>query len=131
MDKRILNLTKHCATPEQVADGVIEPSTETKEQILRLLTFDKIPTQKEIDNRANAIANIMVKESDLMGGSVNAVMIGGAPYLMSILERVLIARDITPLYSFMQMVVVAEGGRPYGFVRESTYKHVVFVSVRL
>ena len=130
MDKRILNLTQHCATEEQVADGVIEPSTETKEIIQCLLTFDKIPTKKEIDNRANVIANLAVKESDLMGGSVSAAMIGGAPYLMGMIECGLIARDITPLYSFMENVAVAEKMESGGFAVKSAFKHVGFVSAR-
>lgn len=129
MDKRILNLTQYYATKEQVDDGVMEPSSEGKNIIRSLLTFDRLPALKEINNRANSIANLAVKESDAIGGSVHVAMVGGAgaceaPYLMSALECALLARGITPLYSFTERVVT-DKCTPVGAVKESLYDHVV------
>ena len=44
----ILNLTQHVATPEQMADGVVEP--KNKARVQELLTFTGKPTLREIHN---------------------------------------------------------------------------------
>jgi len=117
----ILNLTQHTATPEQKAQGVVEPSPENKQHIQALLTFSALPTQREIMSRATVLAEI----AD--GYGCDAAMIGGAPYLMSALEHELRALGIQPLYSFTLRESVEEH-QPDGSVRKvAVFRHVGFV----
>lgn len=115
----ILNLTQHPATPEQVSEGVFEPTD--KAEVQALLTFDEIPHHRTIHDRAMALTEIALKHN------VCEVMIGGAPYLMSALEIVLENAGIKPLYSFSQRVsqeVVQDDG---SIVKTNVFKHIGFV----
>ena len=89
---RILNLTQHPASEEQKAAGVEEP--ENKEEVKRLLTFREIPPGHELVRRANVLANRAAE------ARYQHVMIGGAPFFMSALERALGDWGIQPLYAF-------------------------------
>ena len=94
---KILNLTQHTATPEQVEAGVIEVFEKSK--VKALLTFDEKPTKDEMEDRAIRLARICREEG------VTKAMIGGAPYFMSTLERVLKENGIQPLYAFSKRIV--------------------------
>ena len=120
---RILNLTQHPATPEQVAAGVVEPAD--KGQVQNLLTFDTLPTRNEICNRAWTLAQIAYQSGE------TAIMIGGAPYLMGPLESNLrSSMQLTVLYSFTQRVS-EEQSLPDGTVKKTAvFKHVGWVEVR-
>lgn len=59
---KIVNLTQHAGTAEQLAAGVADLGA-TSLELKRLLTFDSLPTREEIEARA--------------------AMIGGAPFLMA------------------------------------------------
>lgn len=116
--KPILNLTQHVGTPEQ---GVSEPLN--KEIVLKLLTFSSIPTKEEIIERAVNLAEIASLEA------YDSVMIGGAPYLMSELEKQLKLLNIQPLYSFTERVSI-ENSFPDGSVSKmSVFKHVGWIEV--
>jgi hypothetical protein len=124
----ILNLTQHPATPDQVAAGVVEPSAEQKAEIKELLTFNSLPNRGEIERRASRLAQlarkILSERMDLQG----QVMIGGAPFLMTSLEKALIEEGLRPLYAFSKREVVEEvqGGK---VVKKSVFKHAGFVKV--
>ena len=107
---KILNLTQHNATPDQVAAGVIEP--RNKKEVQDLLTFTGIPTQRDILIRARALMEIAVTEE------VTATMIGGAPYLMAALEVALVETGIKPVYSFSERRSV-ETHQPDGSVTKT------------
>ena len=113
---RILNLTQHPASPEQIEAGVIEP--DEKQQVCDLLTFTDIPSVKEILQRADALAQIASEYG------VDYAMIGGAGYLMSALEDALRAfPSIEPLHAFTRREVVEEG-----LVKKTAvFRHVGFV----
>lgn len=118
---KILNLTQHVATPEQVAQGVFEPADKTAVQAL--LTFNTLPTGEEISKRAFDLAELAHK------AGAEAAMIGGAPYLMSWLETALRHSGVTPLYSFTQRES-EEQAQPDGTVRKvAVFRHVGFVEV--
>lgn len=125
---KILNLTQHFTTPEQVSAGVVEPAEEDKQMIQKLLTFEDLPTSGGIQKRAEAlarVAEILTKEY-----SHDAVMVGGAPYLMSALEKALKERGIKPLYAFSRREVVEEQ-LPDGTVKKTqVFKHLGFVEVK-
>jgi hypothetical protein len=90
--RRIINLTQHPATPEQIAEGVFEP--EDRIEINRLLTFERRPDRGEVRARASALAEIAA------AGGADAAMLGGAPFLMAPLEHALRDHGIVPIYAF-------------------------------
>lgn len=108
----ILNLTQHNATPAQITEGVVDLVGSDKDLLVKLLTFDTLPTVEVIKSRAEQIAYLA---SDLMLEEKNNwvesgcdeddfeqyfAMIGGAPFLMGPLEVALKKFDITPIYAF-------------------------------
>lgn len=115
----ILNLTQHKATEEQVEAGVVEPSNKTDVQ--ELLTFHEMPTKTEMVERAVALADIVVSE-----GSEYA-MIGGAPYFMGTLEKILKDNNVKPLYAYSERESVEET-LPDGTVKKvNVFKHKGFI----
>lgn len=91
---RIVNLTQHVATKDQIVNGVFEPAA--KEQVKDLLTFAHIPTPEELADRAELLAAVAWENR------AKAAMIGGAPYLMAPLERALVEHGIDPCYAFTE-----------------------------
>lgn len=123
--KKILNLTQHNATAEQLAEGVCEPTPADKETIKSLLTFDKnvLEHKKLIDDRASALVELINKNYE----DVWKVLIGGAPFLMAPLERALKRHGYTPVYSFTDRVTV-ETAQPDGTViKTAVFKHLGFI----
>jgi len=118
---RILNLTRHPATPEQKAAGVVDFSEEGRRQFSRLLTFDELPSSDEIWQRALLIASSAKRDDP------EAAMIGGAPFLMAPLEKALRMVGITPLYAFSRREAVEET-LPDGSVKKTqVFRHLGFV----
>lgn len=116
---RILNLTQHPATPEQIAEGVIEP--DDKKVVQELLTFVGMPTWDDIVNRAEQLATLAKKFG------ADAAMIGGAPYLMEPLHTALYHEAIQPVYAFSERRSQEEV-QPDGSVKKTNvFVHVGFV----
>ena len=121
---RILNVTQHRATAEQVAAGVVDIETTDGEyfatKIKSLLTFDEIPSREEMELRAEDIACFC------HDGGHKAVMIGGAPFFMAYLEKALKAWDIQPLYAFSKRESIEKeiDGK---IVKTNIFKHIGFV----
>jgi len=105
----MLNLTKNTLTQKQKACGIIEPSKLFKIEIKKLLLFDKVPTNAQIEYRAEKLAyyaDIII----LGSGKFNSLnekkaLIDGSPFLMSSLERALFNRNIVPYYLFNNKVL--------------------------
>mgnify|MGYP000849113700 FL=1 len=130
----ILNLTQHVITDEQKAQLVVEPRM-TKAKIQKLLTFEEIPTREEIEARAKELARIATSEASMYAGDtdnriwITRVMIGGAPYLMSALEKALRESGFTPVYAFSKRES-EEIPQPDGSVRKiAVFRHIGFVEV--
>jgi len=125
----IYNLTMHVATEEQMQAGVVEPDEYDKKTIIDLLTFDSIPTYKQINYRADQLANIAANQCDSEGNYVyfSSAMIGGAPYLMSALEYALDEITVNALYAFSVRESV-ESVEPDGsVVKRNVFRHLGFV----
>ena len=120
---RILNLTQHQATPEQVEAGVFEPLQEMKKTIQNLLTLHDLPTKEEIERTAQALAWL----ADATGAE--AAMIGGAPFLMSRLEERLNVLNIAPLYAFSQRESVEETQEDGSIRKVNVFRHLGFVEM--
>lgn len=91
---KILNLTQHQPTQEQISAGVFSPVNH--EEVKTLLTFKTVPEAGEIANRAKSLAKIATAEE------VKFAMVGGAGYLMPSLEHELRKAGITPVHSFTE-----------------------------
>jgi len=118
----IVNLTQHEASAEQRAAGVFDLEggdyfeSGAGYVLKQLLTFDTLPSREELEQRADQIAALAI------GTRATIAMIGGAPYLMSALERALKASGIRPVYAFSERVSSEKDG-----VKTSTFRHVGFV----
>lgn len=118
---KILNLTQHVATPEQLAAGVVDLSPKDKEFLAKELTFDDLPSSGEIKARAENIGLIPGQHG------YTAALIGGAPYLMGALERVLAREGIETFYAF-SLRVSAEKTLPDGkVIKVNEFKHIGFL----
>jgi len=122
---RILNFTQHEATPEQVAEGVVEPDADNKERIRQLLTFEELPTQSELRQRATecaVLASALVRKY-----RCDAVLIGGAPFFVSHLESALRLFNVRYCYAFSRREA-QELIQPDGSVKKThVFKHVGFI----
>ena len=130
----ILNLTQHTATQEQKAQLVVEPRM-CKDKIRELLTFEEIPSKEEIEARASELARIAASEASFYAGEtdnriwITRVLIGGAPYLMSALEKALREMGFQPVYAFSKRESV-EQPQPDGSVKKTAvFRHIGFVEV--
>lgn len=129
---KILNLTQHPATPEQVEAGVFDSSQ--REELAKLLTFEELPTHSEISERAFEIAVFARREYNQ--NPFDAVMIGGAPFLMAHLEWELKPDQdgfdgFAPriLYAFSKRESI-EQVQPDGSIRKvNVFRHTGFVEI--
>lgn len=128
----IINLTQHQMVQEQYNFNDIElyevqfkgHEKEARADILEALTFNEIPTKEEIINKAKTLSTIAKATLDqarnLSGLDVKFyALIGGAPYLMSALEKELKEDGVIPLYAFSKRVSV-ETAQPDGSVIKTT-----------
>lgn len=119
--ERIINLTQHPATPEQKEAGVLDLDDTTGLMLKTLLTFEEIPTAKDLLLRAQQIAVIA------KGTFAKKAMIGGATFFMIYLHVALMREGITPVYAFSRRESVEER-LPDGTVKKSSiFKHIGFV----
>ena len=102
---KVLNLTPHTATPEQAAAGVVEPIN--KMQLVKLQHFLDLPDREAILQVAIRIADLAHNEifgddeyHPLNANSPRAMIGGGAPFLLSELEKQLKAAGIRPVYAY-------------------------------
>lgn len=132
-----INLTQHELTQEQKEDAYwvkfnSYDGTNSTIEIKRLLTFESMPNMREIQERAEKIANIaegIFLQLDPEGALPHRALIGGAPYLMSALETKLKEKGIQPMYSFSQRESV-ETTKPDGSVVKTTiFKHMGYIEV--
>ena len=150
----IINATQHEATPDQIAAGVCASAYE--EKIRQWLTFDSLPSRLHIQQRAKFIAGYVVdqameivKNGDFTEKHHKALqqlvgmpayreticksfrikaMIGGAPYLMSELEKELWHLGIEPVYAFTKRESVETVGENGEVTKTAVFKHAGFVS---
>ena len=125
--EKILNLTQHIATKEQIEVGVFEP--ENKNEVKEFLTFNKIPTKTEIVASAIALASLAKEECEKH--NCKKVMIGGAPYLMSALERWLKKYGLQPVYAFSKRVSIDEPQPNGSVIKKAIFKHEGFIEISL
>ena len=120
----ILNLTQHVATSQQQAEGVKDMLPQHREVLVKLLTFDELPTHDEIFNRATELVILASKYA------CEYVMIGGAPYLMAPLERA-IAIDMgkQSVYAFSKRESSEYTDEHGKVIKTNTFVHQGFVGL--
>lgn len=117
----IMNLTQHAATADQIAAGVVDLSSHMREVLQALLTFEELPSGREIRIRANLIANVAT------ASGVKTAMIGGALWLMAPLAAALRDQGIDPVFAF-SVRSTEEQIQPDGSVRKvAVFRHAGFV----
>lgn len=122
---RILNLTQHQATPEQVAQGVVDLDDVDRFNVSLLLTFDELPTRNRIEQAAQQLAEFA--DRLCRAYRADAVMIGGAPYLMPELECALRRHGVRFCYAFSKRVA-EDQLQPDGSVRKvQVFRHAGFI----
>lgn len=127
----IVNLTQHPATPEQIAQGVVDLPAYQRRLLIESLTVDTLPTRQEIADRCANIAALAVHNGsggdDADDPQPTAAMIGGAPWMMAELERALLDMGVPAVYAFSVRESV-EQPQPDGSVRKvNVFRHVGFV----
>ena len=95
----LINLTQHSLTTEQLKNAV-EVGTDVRDEVVKLITFNGLPTAGEIKGNASRLAEIC---RDM---HASHAVIGGAPYFMGPLEQALRKAGIVPLYAFTERVAV-------------------------
>lgn len=128
----IINMTQHTATPDQIADGVVDLPEQERAALADALTFGNLPSSDEILDRAEWIAELAIHNG--LGGDdgddphPDQAMIGGAPWLMGPLCAELLQRGITPVFAF-SVRETQEAQQPDGSVRKlNVFRHAGFVS---
>ena len=150
----IINATQHSATPEQLEAGVCASNYEAK--LREWLTFDSMPSRLEIQQHAQFIAGYVVDQAMEIINSADfdedhhkalqqltrmpayreticksfriKCMIGGAPYLMTELEKELWHLGIEPVYAFSRRESVETVGENGEVTKTAVFKHIGFVS---
>lgn len=128
---RILNLTQHLATPDQIRAGVVDLPELGRQQLQKLITFETLPDDTELSDRAHAVANLAAQYIEVLeardGEPINTVLIGGAPYFMVPLEIALSHVGLFAVYAFSVRESV-ETHNPDGTVtKRNIFKHAGFV----
>ena len=119
----IINLTQHPATEEQIQAGVVDLPEEKRKYLQMVLNFQDIPSESEINWRADQIVSLLEGEEGYQG----QVMIGGALWLMAPLTRKLKANRYIPVYAF-SVRESEEEVLPDGSVKKvNIFKHKGFV----
>lgn len=118
---RIINLTQHPATQDQISAGVENVSESRNSKLKKLLTFETPPTFVEVQQKALELVEIAEE------GGYHYAMIGGAPYLMASLEKCLRKKAIKPLYSFSVRKSVERTLEDGSVVKEAIFKHDCFI----
>jgi len=120
-NQKIINLTQHKATPDQVSAGVIDFDEKTRQWLIGELTFEDLPNEVEVERRAIRITLVVLKRG------YKKAMIGGAPYLMPVLQKYLNINKIDVCYAFSKRDI-EEIQNPDGTVSKKTvFKHLGFV----
>ena len=122
--QRIYNLTQHKATPDQVVAGLIDAPEDIRSKLQEALTFEEMPLLGDIYDHTMRVVYLTLSWVP----KYSKVMIGGAPYMMSLLQNQLVQHHYVPVYAFSKRI--SEDQVVDGIVKKvSTFKHEGFVEV--
>lgn len=121
-----VNLTQHNTTVSQAQQGVVDLDAEIISEVRKQLTFDEIPTRKEMEIAAKEITRLVLA-SGIKERGVDQAMIGGAPFFMSVLEFALLKIGVVPVYAFSKRESVDVTEEDGSITKRSVFLHVGFV----
>lgn len=135
---RIINLTQHKATADQLTLGVVDLPESDRKELQKLLTFEELDNGyiSSLMERAERIADlaesaICDENNRAVNHAVNhAVMIGGAPFFMSTLEKALSRRDIRVCYAFSRRESAETVNADGTVSKTAVFKHAGFIFVQ-
>ena len=125
----ILNFTQHSCTQDQLDSGILDCDPEYKQELVRLLTFDELPTSSEVWTRAVQIVGLFERVAVSMGYTYQDEqtslhpMIGGAPFLMSLLEDAFDDAGLSPYYAFTKRTSIDQPQSDGSIKKVSVFKH--------
>lgn len=132
-----INLTQHSITEEQKVAGACELTT-SKNVITELLTFNELPSDRELQQRARALAALAQEEcgKKLRELHYNSnvyiyAMIGGAPYFMSHVEAAFKERGVNYAYAFSKRESVEEVLTDGTVKKTSVFRHAGWIDKRV
>ena len=138
-EKMILNITQHMASAEQKAAGTMDLAAAEAADLKRLLNFDNLPTERQIKERADAIAELaraqLLKIEERRGtpGGAGAgnirCMIAGAPFIMPALTQAMRSRGLIPVCAFSRRESVDEAQADGSVIKRSVFRHLGFVDL--
>ena len=124
---KLLNLTQHKATPEQLEAGVVDLPPDLQVKLKELLDFKELPGQQEIYLRAETIRTMYEEFGKDSGETLIGTMIGGAPFFMKALHETLEDHGIPVKYSFSARVSEEKTLENGTVEKVSVFKHLGFV----
>lgn len=133
MPELIINLTQHAATPEQIIAGVEDFPAEVRTKLSALLTFNAPPTPHDMRQRAYEIVDLTMENAPYLlrfqkRAWPTAVMLGGAPYFMPTLAKVLYKSGFAPRYSFSARESADAPQEDGSVVKTTIFRHVGWVA---
>jgi hypothetical protein len=123
---KVLNLTQHPATAEQKDAGVFDLGGMRREALIAALTFYECPTELEVWERAQTIADLATQTAE-SGQAFTDVMIGGAPFLMPSLRSAIERAGFCVCYAFSKRESVEYTDDDGNVVKRSVFRHAGFV----
>ena len=123
--KQIINLTVHKATAEQLGAGVVDLPDELRENLIRLITFDELPSENHMVATAHDVGCMAALVA--MNTGAKSAMIGGAPFFDHHLRYALGIYGITPVYAFSKRVSEEVVNSDGSVTKGSVFKHIGFV----
>ena len=121
----IVNLTQHPATPAQMTAGVEDVPADLRKNLVAGLTFDRLPTVQEVCRAVDRLVEMV----DLVNADhdIDAVMIGGAPFLMMPLTVALRRRGYRVVFAFSARDSVETINADGTVSKSSVFRHAGFV----
>jgi hypothetical protein len=114
---------------------------DQRQELQKLLTFDDLPDADQIEDRASDIA-VLARLAFKRDPTLDAVMIGGAPFLMPVLqEEFLLERELADehasdppfrprvLYAFSRREAVDEPQADGSVRKTQIFRHIGFVEI--
>lgn len=128
--RKVINLTQHAPTPEQIEAGVVPNSPEIQKTVSALLTFETLPSRDQIWSQAKDLAILARGIAESMEANFKGpvpVMIGGAPYLMMTLENQLSLRGMEAVFAFSARESVETHNADGSVSKTMVFRHKGFV----
>ena len=120
----IWNATQHAATADQKGQGVVDLPKGLRQELTQALTFNELPNYDELYFRSIAVIAILQAAGMKQGDSI---MVGGAPFLMEELCRLLRINGYKPVFAFSRRESVEKQMPDGSTIKTAVFRHLGFV----